>query len=287
MVERKLIFRLDQVGYRYPDGVTALEDVSLTVTAGDRIAVLGANGCGKSTLLRLLDALIFPTQGRIFGFDRELTPAATSRGDFALQFRRRVGLVFQDPDVQLFSPTVEDEIAFGPRQLGYPEDEVRERVAWALDRLGLAPLRHRPPYRLSGGEKRKVAVASVLCLDPEVLLLDEPTSGLDARSQGALLDLIWELGAEGRTIIAATHDLSVVQEIADRAYVLSEDHRLLAEGPPDQILSDEAMLVKANLVHVHSHRHDGDRHSHLHSHRPPHIDSALPHDHPHQNEPEP
>lgn len=283
MVERKPVFRLEQVGYRYPDGVMALDDISLTVGSGDRIAVLGANGCGKSTLLKLLDGLVFPTEGRIFGFDRELTPAATSRGDFALQFRRRVGLVFQDPDVQLFSPTVEDEIAFGPRQLGYPEDEVQKMVAWALERLRLTHLRHRPPYRLSGGEKRKVAIASVLCLDPEVLLLDEPTAGLDARSQGALLDLIWELGAEGRTIIAATHDLSIVHEIADRAYVLGEDHRLLAEGHPDQILSDQALLIRANLVHIHSHRHEGERHSHLHAHRPPHTDSALPHDHPHQD----
>ncbi|MGQ9697553.1 MAG: energy-coupling factor ABC transporter ATP-binding protein [Armatimonadota bacterium] len=287
MVESKTIFRLERVGYRYPDGVTALEDVSFTVRAGDRIAVLGANGCGKSTLLRLLDALIFPAEGRIFAYDTELTPSAVSRGDFALQFRRRVGLVFQDPDVQLFSPTVEEEIAFGPRQLAYPEDEVNRRVGWVLERLGITPLRRRPPYRLSGGEKRKVAIASVLCLDPEVLLLDEPTSDLDARSQGALLDLIWELGAEGKTILAATHDLSIVHEIADRAYILGEDHRLLAEGPPEQVLSDEALLVKANLVHIHSHRHDGQRHSHPHDHRPPHVDSGLPHDHPHADGPPP
>jgi cobalt/nickel transport system ATP-binding protein len=250
LVERIPIFRLEQVGYRYPDGVPALSDVTLDVMGGERLAIVGANGSGKSTLLKLLDALIFPTEGRILAFGRALTPKEVATGEFALLFRRRVGLVFQDPDVQLFSPTVEEEVAFGPRQLGYPEEETRSRVERTLEWLSLDGLRHRPPYRLSGGEKRKVALASVLSLEPDVLLLDEPTAGLDARTQGALTDLIHQLHEEGKTVVTATHDLSVVRDVADRVYVLGEDHRPIGEGTPEEVLGKEELLLAANLIYA-------------------------------------
>jgi cobalt/nickel transport system ATP-binding protein len=268
VVEKQPVFHLDAVTYSYPDGVAALSGVSMSIMDGESVAVLGANGCGKSTLLRLLDGLIFPTEGVVSGFGRALTPKELSNGEFALQFRRRVGLLFQDSDVQLFSPTVEDEIAFGPLHLGFPQQEVAERVEQALQRMGLAPLRHRPPYRLSGGEKRKVALASVLVVDPEALLLDEPTTGLDARSQGEVIDLIGKLVDEGKTVITSTHDLSIVSDIASKVYVLGEDHRLLAEGAPDEVLLNHELLFKANLVHVHGHRHGQavHRHPHIHGH---------------------
>lgn len=268
------IFSLDTVGYQYPDGVAALTEISLEIKAGDCIAFIGANGCGKSTLLKLLNALIFPTEGTISAFGRTLTPDALANPEFATMFRRSVGLVFQDPDVQLFCSTVEEEVSFGLLQLGFPKDEAAARVEKTIDELRIAHIRHRPPYRLSGGEKRKVALASVLCLEPEVLLLDEPTVGLDAKSQGELIDLVWKLRGEGKTIVTATHDLSIIRELAGFVYVIGENHRLMFKGTPQEVLGNQNLLQEANLLHVHSHQHDGEIHKHFHIHQPPHPETG-------------
>src|SRR4029078_8379997 len=196
-----------------------------------RVAILGANGSGKSTLLRILDALYFPDGGSVTAFGMPLTEAQLQDEACAFQLRRRVALVFQTPDVQLFSPTVFDEVAFGPLQLRWPKDQVRRRVAETLDMLEIAHLKDRSPHRLSGGEKKRVALASVLILDPEVLLMDEPTAALDPKSHSMVVDFLigWSGGA--KTVITATHDLDIVSEIADDSVVFQQG-AVVAQGVP-------------------------------------------------------
>ncbi len=265
----KPAFQLDHVTFSYNNQV-ALKDISLTIRAGERVAILGANGSGKSTLLKILDALYFPQTGTVHAFGEPLTEAAMQDQARAFEFRRRVGLVFQDPDVQLFSPTVWDEVTFAPLHLGLPKNEIIERSEWAMDLLGITKLRDRAPHRLSGGEKKKVALASILSLRPDVWLLDEPTGSLDPRSQSRLLDFIGELTKEGKTIITATHDLDIVEEIADRVVMFCEDHEITGEGAPREVLSDYDRLIECNLIHEHRHKHADTEHVHHHLHKPPH-----------------
>ena len=162
--------------------------LSLQIAEGESIALLGADGSGESTLLRILDALHFPSQGSVSFCGQRLTPELLNQNGFALAFRRKVALVFQNPDVQLFNPTVFDEVAFGPLQMHWPKSEIRQRVEATLETLEITHLKDRPPHQLLGGEKKRVAIASVLVLDPEVLLLDEPTSTFDPRSQSQIID---------------------------------------------------------------------------------------------------
>jgi cobalt/nickel transport system ATP-binding protein len=264
------VFELEEVSFSYGQAPLALHAVNLRVDPGDRIAVLGANGSGKSTLLKLLDALYFPTGGTLRAFGQAMTPDGLSDEATAIAFRRRVGLVFQDPDVQLFSPTVWDEVTFAPMHLGLSRVQVIERAEWAMGLLGIEKLRDRAPHRLSGGEKKKVALASVLSLQPEVWLLDEPTAGLDPRSTSRLLDFLDDLKWEGKTVITATHTLDIVEEISDRVLMFSEEHEIMVEGEPRQVLADEAQLIACNLIHEHRHQHGGTEHVHPHLHAPPH-----------------
>jgi cobalt/nickel transport system ATP-binding protein len=261
------VFDLQNITYRYGPDVTALDGVSLQIAAGERVAILGANGSGKSTLLRILDGLYFPTGGRVLAFGEPLTEARLVDDAFAFAFRRRVALVFQNPDVQLFNPTVFDEVAFGPLQLRWPKDEIRRKVAETLDVMQIAHLKDRPPHRLSGGEKKRVALASVLVLDPEVLLLDEPTAALDPRSQSQVVDLLIDWGGGAKTVLTTTHDLDIVEEIADRALVFQEG-RVVAAGAPAALLRDDDLLRRTNLVHAHRHRHGETYHAHPHRHAP-------------------
>ena len=260
------LLELTDVHYSYEAGVPALSRVSLTVYPGERIVVLGANGCGKSTLLKLLGGLIFPQKGVYRAFGREITDPLLSRDPFGMFFRKEVGVLFQNPDAQLFNATVEDEIAFGPLQMNDPEEEVRSKVEEAIRLFGLGSLAGRPPFALSEGEKKKVAIASVMVMDPQVLLLDEPTAGLDPRSSQALVDVIMEMESLGKTVITATHDLHIVSEIARRVIVFGEDRGILASGTPEKILSDRALLLSANLVHLHRHAHEDYWHEHEHEH---------------------
>jgi cobalt/nickel transport system ATP-binding protein len=271
----RVIFQAKDLAYSYADGLVALDGVCLTIKAGEKVAILGANGSGKSTLLKLLDGLYFPSAGELLAFGEPVTEKALQEEERAFAFRRRVGLLFQDSDVQLFSPTVWDEVAFGPLQLGLGQERLEERVEAVLDFLGIRSLAERPPYRLSGGEKKKVALASVLVLEPEVLLLDEPTANLDPRTQSSLIELLIRLNAEGRTIITATHDLDIVEEIADWVYILGEGHRFVAQGRPREMLAQRELLLATNLVHEHRHRHDGAVHAHPHPHH-------TYHDHEHE-----
>ena len=262
------VYELEHVNFNYNNQV-ALQNINLTVHTGERIAVLGANGSGKSTLLKILDGLYFPTNGRVCVFGDPLTEESLQDDERAFAFRRRVGLVFQDPDVQLFSPTVWDEVTFAPLHLGLPRAEVVERAEWAMELLGIQKLRDRAPHRLSGGEKKKVALASVLSLRPDVWLLDEPTASLDPRSQSRLLDFIDELGRDGKTIITATHDLDIVEEIADRVVMFCEEHQITGEGAPKEVLSDYDRLIECNLQHEHRHKHANKEHAHHHLHTAP------------------
>ena len=239
------VFDVRNVCFSY-NNHAALDGISLAVQAGTRVAIMGANGSGKSTLLRILDGLYFPSAGEVAFCGAPLTEEALADDSFAFAFRRRVALVFQSPDVQLFNPTVFDEVAFGPLQLRWPKDEIRRRVAGALDLMEISHLKERSPHRLSGGEKKRVALASVLVLDPEVLLMDEPTAALDPRSQSQVVDFLVGWGGGAKTVITATHDLDTVEAIADTAFVFQRG-QVVAEGRPADLLADQDLLKRTNL----------------------------------------
>jgi cobalt/nickel transport system ATP-binding protein len=257
------------VTYGY-NRVQALNGLSIEIRRGERVALLGANGSGKSTLLRMLAALQFPDRGEIRYFGESLTERRLQDEDFFFSFRRRVGVVFQNPDIQLFNPSVFDEVAFGPLQLRWPKDEIRRRVHETLATMGIGQLADRTPHRLSGGEKKRVALASVLVLDPEILLLDEPAAALDPGSQGQITEFLVSWGGGSKTVVTATHDLDTLEDIADRCYVL-EGGRVAGAGTPLDILHDIALLERTKLVRPHHHVHDakageGGPHPHLHRH---------------------
>lgn len=245
------LYELSDVSYRYHAAIPALDGINLSIYPGESIVILGANGSGKSTLLQLLDGLIFPDSGTISAFGEVLTEEKLDTDDFRTFFRSRVGFVFQNPDIQLFCPTVFDEVAFGPLQLGLPTAEVFKRVEDVLEMLGIPSLKDRTPNQLSGGEKKKVAIASVLSLNPQVLLLDEPTNSLDPRTRHWLIELIDALRTAGKTVITTTHELSVVAKISSRVLVITEDHTIAADGTPDKIIADHELLHKANILHLH------------------------------------
>jgi cobalt/nickel transport system ATP-binding protein len=247
-MEAPPVFDVNDLCYEYDNQIHALEHINLSVKPGERLAILGSNGSGKSTLLKILDGLFFPNQGSVTAFGKQLTEQAFLDDDFNFEFRRRVSLVFQDSDVQLFMPSVWDELAFAPLQLGVDREEVKKLVESALRDLEIEKLRERAPHQLSGGEKKRVALASVLGLSPDVWLLDEPSAGLDPRSVAWLLGFIARQGKAGRTVITATHDLAIVEEIAERVYVLGEDHRVVAEGTPQQVLADKSLLISSCLM---------------------------------------
>jgi cobalt/nickel transport system ATP-binding protein len=256
-------FSLRGVSYLYSGRQTALDGVDLDIAFGERVALLGANGSGKSTLLKLLDGVIAPSSGSMRALGRDVVAVASGQDSFS--FHREVGLVFQDPDIQLFSATVLDDVAFGPLQLGLDQQEVKLRCDAALAQMDIAHLANRAPFELSGGEKKRAAIASVLSLGPRVLLLDEPTAALDPRSKWVLVNLIRRLG-DDHTIVTATHDLDIVPLIAARVVVLGEARRVLASGTPEAILADRALLIEANLIHEHLHGHGGALHAHEHTH---------------------
>lgn len=260
------LFTLRNVTFGYAPQEPVVKGLSVDLYAGERTVVLGSNGSGKSTFLSLLNGLLFPQEGELAAFGRTVTESALEEREFGREFRKRVGLVFQNPDVQLFSSTVWEDVAFGPLQLGLPRASVRETVDGLLRDLRIEELRDRPPHTLSDGQKKKVAIASSLASDPDVLLMDEPTSGLDPRTQVWLIELLQELRGKGKTVITATHDLSIAGDIAERAIVFAEDHTLAADGDIHRILNDDDLLLSVNLIHEHAHEHGGTRHVHRHGH---------------------
>jgi cobalt/nickel transport system ATP-binding protein len=217
-----------------------------------------------------MDGLIFPGRGELCALGRPLSEQGLKDKVFAGEFRRRVGIVFQDADVQLFSPTVWDEVIFGPLQMGISREEVIARGQAVLELMGISQLRERPPYLLSGGEKKKVSLASVLSLQPQVLLMDEPTTGLDPSSQGKLIDFLLKWAETDKCMVFSTQDLDIVEEIATRVIVMGAEHNILADGKPEEFLADPDFLLQANLVHEHSHRHRELIHRHPHQHEHQH-----------------
>ncbi|MDQ1393176.1 MAG: cobalt/nickel transport system ATP-binding protein [Acidimicrobiaceae bacterium] len=262
--------------YSYLGRFPALDGVSMSVRRGEKVALLGANGCGKSTLLKVIDGLVFPDAGNYFAFGEEVTEDKLEDRQFNEGFRTRVGFIFQNSDAQVFSPTVREEIAFGPLNMAMDRRQVEARVADTLEMLGIAELADRAPYQLSGGQKKRVAIASVLVMNPEVLLFDEPTAALDPRSQQWLMELIVELSDAGKTIVLATHDLGTLDVLADRCVVFSERHQVVAEGPPNDILADRDLLLSVNLIHEHTHLHGDLAHHHVHEIGHHHEPEPLP-----------
>ena len=260
------VFELEKVSYAHPGGVPGIAVERLAIPRGRSTALLGPNGSGKSTLLTILDGLVFPQTGSVRGFGVDLSERALEARGFRAFFRSNVALLFQDADIQCFSPTVREELAFGPRQKGMNEKDVARRVEAALAALGIEEIAERYPYDLSGGEKKRVAIASILTLDPDVYLLDEPTANLDPATEGILIDILAGLAEHGKTLVVATQDLVLAQHIADAAVVLGRERRPLFIGPIEQALGDAALLEKAGLAHRHRHPHRGTRAGARHSH---------------------
>ncbi|RJR28719.1 MAG: cobalt ECF transporter T component CbiQ [Candidatus Latescibacterota bacterium] len=259
-------FELSDVSYAYPGGETALEIDRLAVPRGRCTVLLGPNGSGKSTLLKILDGLVFPQKGAVTAFGAPVTERGLDDGRARRGFRGRIGLVFQDPDVQCFSPTVREELAFGPRQMGFDDEETARRVDAALAALRIEGIADRYPYRLSGGEKKRVALASILTMDLEAFLLDEPTASLDPATEGILIDILAGLAAHGKTIVAATQDLLLARHIGEFAVVLGPGRRRLFAGPVEIALGDAALLERAGLAHAHRLPHRRAAADYRHSH---------------------
>jgi cobalt/nickel transport system ATP-binding protein len=223
--------------YEYPGGAKALRGISFKITHGESVGIVGANGAGKSTLLLHLTGILVPGAGSVRVGDYPLTKETLEH------IRKHVGMIFQNPDDQLFMPTVRDDVAFGPLNLGLPPEEVERQVDHALETVGAIHLKDRPPYKLSGGEKRAVAIASVLAMAPDILILDEPSSALDPLTRRRLINL---LATFEHTKIIATHDLDLVLELCARTIVLFEG-KVLADGATSEIFKDEALLHQSHL----------------------------------------
>lgn len=232
------LLRFESLSYRYPDGHTALHDISFELTHGEKAALIGANGAGKSTLLLHTDGLLLPTSGRV-----TVGGIPVTRRTLPI-IRRTVGYLFQQADDQLFMPTVAEDVAFGPANMGLEEEEIERRVTEALAAAGASALRDSSPARLSGGEKRRVAIATVLAMEPSILVMDEPSANLDPRARRQLIGLVRRFS---HTTLIATHDLALVRELCPRTIVLHRGH-LMADGPTAQILGDEALLDACELL---------------------------------------
>jgi cobalt/nickel transport system ATP-binding protein len=234
------IVSVENVNFSYPAGVSALKGLSLEIKQGEKVAILGPNGSGKSTLILLIAGLLTPSKGQIKVFGQ-----FTSSKDFS-KLRSRIGIVFQDPDDQLFTPSVKEDIEYGPKNLGLPAEVISKRCDHILEDIGISDLKDRPPHRLSFGEKKKVSLATALILRPELLILDEPTANLDLLSRRGLIDMLNELNAEGTTIVISTHDVEALPELADRVIVVSHGS-LLGGGEMHKVLQDVALLESAGL----------------------------------------
>jgi cobalt/nickel transport system ATP-binding protein len=234
------IVSVKDLKFSYPAGVSAIKGVSLEIGQGERVAILGPNGSGKSTLILLIAGLLTPKSGDIAVFGQK-----TTSKDFQ-KFRSRIGIVFQDPDDQLFTQSVIEDIEYGPKNLKLPEEDIKQRSQHVLDKMGIEHLKDRPPHRLSFGEKKKVSLATALVLKPELLILDEPTANLDLVSRRGLIDTLSELNKSGTTVIVSTHDVEALPELADRIIVIS--HGILhGEGETRKVLQDAELLKSSGL----------------------------------------
>lgn len=261
------VFELNSINYAYRKQEAVFKDFSLKIFSGESAALLGANGSGKSTLLKILAGLYYPDSGSFRAFGQTVTPACFDNDSFSKQYHARVGFLFQNTEVQILTTRVWDEIAYGPQQLFLSPLEVQQRVEDVIELLGIGSLRDRSPYRLSGGEKKKVALASVLALNPQVLIFDEPTNGLDPRTQNWLVNLLLTLNKQGRTLIIATHNLELAHTLCPRSLLLSEQHQVMFDGPTEQVLNDHEILHQANLIGEFCHTHQEYTHTHRYTHQ--------------------
>jgi cobalt/nickel transport system ATP-binding protein len=225
------------LNFAYPDGHKAVNGMSFSIHHGESVGIIGANGAGKSTLLMLLMGVLFPSQGEVMVGDVHVAKKTLP------MIRQRLGMVFQDPDDQLFMTTVYDDVAFGPRNYKLDEKEVENRVMQALDMVGISHLKDRAPYKLSGGEKRAAAIAAVLSMQPDVLIMDEPTSALDPKSRRRVMGL---LKSFEHTKIITSHDLDMVFEICERTIVIKAGE-IAADGPTSEILADAELMDSCGL----------------------------------------
>jgi cobalt/nickel transport system ATP-binding protein len=260
------IISLNDIDYSYYGKIPALKNINLSVKKGEMFSIIGLNGSGKSTLLHIINALVYPDSGSVLFDGNPVTEKSLADKIFGLQFRQRMGYIFQNPDIQLFCPTVFDELLFGPLQLNLTLDEANERAEQTLSYLGIGYLRERPVYMLSGGEKKRVAIASVLTMNPDVLLVDEPLSSLDPKTQTFFIELLLDLNQAGKTIIFTTHQLDLIEHLQPRVAVLSSEHTIRKTGTASEILDDQELLISVNLIHEHIHKHGKEEHKHYHSH---------------------
>jgi cobalt transport protein ATP-binding subunit len=228
---------VEHLHFRYPDGFEALKGLDLAIGAGEKVALVGPNGAGKSTLLLHFNGIYEPSHGTVRIGDLVVDRSSVRR------IRATVGLVFQDPDDQLFSPTVFEDVAFGPLHMGVPETEIHDRVERALAAVGMSGFERRMPHRLSLGQRKRVALATVLSMDPEVLVFDEPSAGLDPRGRRELIGVLRDLR---HTMIVSTHDMRLVAEVFPRIVVM-DDGRIVADGPTNEILTDDRLLEAHGL----------------------------------------
>jgi len=235
------LIEVKDVFFTYPTGVEALKGVSLNIRNGEFVAIMGQNGAGKTTLVKQFNGLLKPAKGEV------LVDGVSTRDISIAQLARKVGFVFQNPDHQLFSETVEEEIAFALRNFGFKENTMDRRVTWALNLLGLTEYRKTSPFMLSGGERKRVALASVLAWNPKVVILDEPTIGQDHRQKEILRQFIIQLNAQGKTVVIVTHDVEFVAECSPRVVLMAQG-QIVADGNAKKILTDPEVALRASIV---------------------------------------
>jgi len=236
------IIETNNVTYEYPDGTKALEEVNFNAEEGKIVALLGPNGAGKSTLFLHFNGILRPTKGSLVVDGEKLK---YEKKDL-LKIRQKVGIVFQNPDDQLFAPTVLEDVAFGPMNMGLSNEDVEKRVKESLTRVGMEGYEKKAPHHLSGGQKKRVAIAGILAMKPKIMVLDEPTSGLDPKGASQILRLLYQLNSEGMTIVISTHDVDLVPIYASKVYIISQG-KIIKEGNPQEVFEDVDTIRGANL----------------------------------------
>jgi cobalt/nickel transport system ATP-binding protein len=264
--EMEDIITLKNIDYSYYGKIPALKNISLSVKKGEMFSIIGLNGSGKSTLLHVINALIYPDSGEFLFKGEPVSEKSMHDKKFGIEFRQSMGYIFQNSDIQLFCPTVFDELIFAPLQLNLPYEDAKERAEQTLSFLDIEYLKDRPIYMLSGGEKKRVAIASVLTVNPEILLIDEPLSSLDPKTQTFFTELLLDLNHAGKTIIFTTHHLDLIDHLQPSVAVLSDNHTIMKTGTASEILNNEKFLISVNLIHEHVHKHGNEEHRHYHSH---------------------
>lgn len=241
------MIKLENISFTYKNKI-ALDKVNVHIKAGEAIAIIGPNGSGKSTFLKLLNAIIFPNQGKYIFDNIEINENALKDTMTLKLFHKRLGFVFQNSDAQLFCSTVFEEVAFGLMQMELPGEEINKRTLDCLKLLNVDKLKDEHPYNLSGGEKKRVAIASALAMNPEVITLDEPMNGIDPKGKGFLKELLIALNKSGKTIICATHDFEYIEGVFNRAIVFSEDHKIIRDDKYENVINDKRFLKKYNII---------------------------------------